>query len=195
MIMYTLLQHYLYKQEKIAQKRLEVFASNLEKEVALEKIIGPFEPGATWHINRVGVIPKGHTPGRWHMIMDLSYPPGASVNDGIEREPCSLTYITVDQVAAAASNLGRGALLAKVDVDSAYRLVPVHPDDRFLLAIVVEQSLCGYEVALWAMVGSDRSVTDGRFRFVDARTCDRSKNAGRIIEFSCLYKNVFGGRD
>ena len=36
-------------------------------------------------------------------------------------------------MATAAAHLGRGALLAKVDIESAYRLIPVHPDDRWLL--------------------------------------------------------------
>ena len=118
-----------------ATEQAEVFAEYLEKEVALGRVIGPFPPGPTWHINRVGVIPKGHTPGKWRMITDLSHPPAASVNDGIDRELCTLSYITVEQVAATLSRLGRGALLAKVDIDSAYQLVPVHPDDRPLLTI------------------------------------------------------------
>ena len=69
------------------------------------------------------------------MITDLSYPPNASVNDGIEASLCSLSYVTVDQVASMAASLGAGTLLAKVDIESAYRLVPVHPDDRPLLAM------------------------------------------------------------
>ena len=84
-------------------------------------------------INRIGVIPKGHTPGRWRIITDLSFPPGQSVNDGIAAEKCSLEYTTVDRVAGAALALGRGALLAKIDIKSAYRLLPVHPADRVLL--------------------------------------------------------------
>ena len=39
----------------------------------------------------------------------------------------------MDKVARAARKLGMGALVAKLDVRSAYRLVPVHPDDRQLL--------------------------------------------------------------
>ena len=30
---------------------------------------------------------------------------------------------------------GRGALLAKLDVESAYRIMPIHPDDRQLLGM------------------------------------------------------------
>ena len=41
-----------------------------------------------------------------------------------------MSYISVDQVATAALALGKGALLAKIDIKSAYRLVPVSPVDR-----------------------------------------------------------------
>jgi hypothetical protein len=41
----------------------------------------------------------------------------------------------VESVAIAAQRLGRGALLAKLDIRSAYRLVPVHPQDRYLLGV------------------------------------------------------------
>ena len=34
-----------------------------------------------------------------------------------------------------AAGLGKGALLAKVDIKSAYQLIPVHPNDRPLLAM------------------------------------------------------------
>ena len=32
-------------------------------------------------------------------------------------------------------SLGKGALLAKLDLKKAYRMVPVHPDDRWLLGV------------------------------------------------------------
>jgi len=40
----------------------------------------------------------------------------------------------VERIAVAAQALGNGTLLAKLDVKSAYRLLPVHPADRPLLA-------------------------------------------------------------
>ena len=51
------------------------------------------------------------------------------------RSPVSMAYTTVDEVAAIVTQLGRGTLLAKVDIESAYRLVPVHPQDHPLLAM------------------------------------------------------------
>ena len=103
-------------------------------------MLGPFQsfpPGTVpeLQVNKIGIIPKGHTPGKWRLITDLSSPIGASVNDGIETELSSLSYITVDNVAHLACQLGTGALLAKIDIESAYRLIPVHPADRPLQAI------------------------------------------------------------
>ena len=83
----------------------------------------------------MGVILKGHTPSKWQMITNLSFLPNANVNNGIDAGLCSLSYVTVDQVASMAANLGRRTLMAKVDIEVAYRLVPVHPDDRPLLVI------------------------------------------------------------
>ena len=46
---------------------------------------------------------------------------------------CSLQYTSVEWVARAAQSLGKGTLLAKLDIKSAYRVIPVHPDDCCLL--------------------------------------------------------------
>ena len=122
----------------------QVISDYLAKELALDRMLGPF-PLTGWsgelHINRFGVIPKGHNTGKWRLITDLSFPPARSVNDGIEPLLCSLSYITVDQVARIVQDMGRGALLAKIDIESAYRLIPVHPDDRTLQAMQWENEI------------------------------------------------------
>jgi len=38
-----------------------------------------------------------------------------------------LKYITVDQVAKKTVLLGRGSLIAKIDIKSAYQLIPAAP--------------------------------------------------------------------
>ena len=56
--------------------------------------------------------------------------------DGISPDDCSLEYTTVDKVATIALRLGKGTLLAKIDIKSAYCIIPVHPAaDRSLLGI------------------------------------------------------------
>ena len=82
-----------------------------------------------------GVIPKKGQPGKWRLMVDLSSPWEASVNDGISADEFTLHYITVDQIIRSVSRLGKGALVAKFDVESAYRNVPVHPSDRHLLGM------------------------------------------------------------
>ena len=118
----------------------EVIQTYLDKEGAAGRMLGPFSTQAVGvlpqlHVNHFGVIPKGHDTGKWRLITDLSYPLGLSVNDGIDPELCSLTYTSVDAVAEVAVSYPPGAVLAKVDIESAYRLIPVHPSDRPLQAM------------------------------------------------------------
>ena len=93
------------------------------------------QDATTIHINRFGVIPKNHQPGKWRLILDLSYPKGASINDGVKPELCSLTYTSVETAARQILEWGPGTLLAKLDIESAYRIIPVHPRDRSLLGM------------------------------------------------------------
>ena len=65
----------------------------------------------------------------------MSHPEGASINDGIPPERCSLRYPTVDDAVQLIQGLGRGTQLAKWDIKNAYRMVPVHPADRELLGM------------------------------------------------------------
>ena len=66
-----------------------------------------------------------------------SFPKDRSVNDGIKEALCSLTYVGVgDAAIRGIVDRGHYAQLAKVDVKSAYRNIPVHPDDlRYALFV------------------------------------------------------------
>ena len=46
-----------------------------------------------------------------------------------------MQYRKVDDIVSGIMSLGRGSLLAKLDVESAYRHVPVHSNDRYLLGM------------------------------------------------------------
>ena len=87
-----------------------------------------------------GVIPKAEL-GRWCLILDLSSPKGNSVNHGIAKELCTVSYTTVDEVAARVLKMGRGVLMAKLDLKAAYRQIPVQPDDLHLLGMVLGEEL------------------------------------------------------
>ena len=119
-----------------ATQHPEPIEAYLSKEVSAGRIVGPLPSGISGvQISRFGVIPKPHQRGKWRLITDLSSPSNASVNDGIDSALCSLSYATVDDAVRCILRLGRGSLLAKFDFESAYRLVPVHPQDRLLLGM------------------------------------------------------------
>lgn len=122
---------------KSAEENDQVVDEYVAKEVQLGRVVGPLEEAQhpAVHINRFGVIPKNHQPGKWRLIVDLSHPDGESVNDGIERELCTLKYTSVDEAVTRVLAKGAGTVLAKFDVESAYRIIPVHPEDRWLLGM------------------------------------------------------------
>ena len=127
-----------------ARQYPDVVQAYLDKERSAGRMLGPFTPDdlrnlPRLQVNRFGVIPKGHNTGKWRLITDLSHPPGQSVNDGIDTELCSLSYISVDLLATVAADYPPGTLMAKIDIESAYRLIPVHPSDRPLQAMEFEE--------------------------------------------------------
>ena len=64
----------------------------METEIKAGRVIGPLrsDVAQSIQISRFGVIPKRNKPGRCRLILDLSSPPGYSVNDGISSDyaPC-----------------------------------------------------------------------------------------------------------
>lgn len=114
-----------------------VIDSYLQSEVSSRRVAGPFSspPVAPLYISRFGVIPKNNQPGKWHLILDLSSPEGHSVNDGIPKAAFTVQYVSVDAFIDGIMTLGRGTLMAKFDVATAYRNVAIHPEDRPLLGM------------------------------------------------------------
>ena len=109
----------------------------ISKEVAAGRIIGPIPVDVEGiHVSRFGIIPKPHQQGKWRLITDLSHPHGCSVKDGIDPQLCSLSYVSVDDAVRTIWRLGVGTVLAKFDLESAYRQIPVHPQDRLLLGVM-----------------------------------------------------------
>ena len=75
---------------------------------------------------------KCNQVNKWHLVFDLSCPADHSVNWSIDG---SLSYVTVDQIAACVLALRHGALMAKSDIKHGYSQVPVHPQNRILLGM------------------------------------------------------------
>ena len=71
--------------------------------------------------------------------MDLSFPEGSSVNDGIPKDtylgdPFKLHYPATDNLIHLMNRHGPGCLLYKVDIKLCYRWIPVDPTTFTFLA-------------------------------------------------------------
>ena len=112
----------------------------LNKEISLGRVAGPFDDVPFtdgFVVSPLNTVPKRDSDER-RVIVDLSWPCGTSVNDGIPSdtylgEPISLTYPTIDSIVDAVISLGPGCLLYKRDLKKAYRQFPVDPRDHHLL--------------------------------------------------------------
>ena len=116
-----------------------VVTAKLSQELAAQRIAGPFTtpPFSPFRISPLGVVPR-KTPGSYRLIHHLSYPRGASVNDGIAPEHLGVSYARIDDAVRLIKQCGRGCFLAKNDIESAFRIIPIHPGDYCLLGMCWE---------------------------------------------------------
>ena len=106
----------------------------IEAEVATGTTRGPFAspPLPNFVVNPLSARDK--PDGSIRLILDLSQPAGESINDGIDADQYRLSYTsTTDAFLLIHRAGGTGALLAKVGIKSAFKLIPVRPDQWRLL--------------------------------------------------------------
>ncbi|KAI8503309.1 hypothetical protein Bbelb_191300 [Branchiostoma belcheri] len=120
------------------------YSSHVDRFISTElshgATIGPlspatFSPGLV--CNPLQTVPKKASPDR-RIVVDYSYPPGSSVNDGIPTgtylgQPHRLRYPSMDDFVALVVNAGPGCLMFKRDLRRAYRQLFVDPADYHLL--------------------------------------------------------------
>ena len=118
-----------------ANEHPAVIDEYLKKEVSLGRIFGPRQapPLQNLHVSRFGLIPK--KGNAWQLILDLSFPVEHRVNDGIDKDDFSFQYCTVKHPINLIIRTGKAALMGKVDIKSAYCIIPANPSDRYLLGI------------------------------------------------------------
>ena len=113
----------------------EVVDEALKSEVAENRMAGPYPslPLPCLRCSGVGVVAK--KDGSWRLINHLSAPVGSSINDFIDPNEFSLQYSSIDEAIKICYELGKGALLAKVDLKNVFRLCAVRREDWELLGI------------------------------------------------------------
>ena len=124
----------------------------LRQEVALEiqsgRIAEPFvsSPFPHLQISPLGLVPKKEH-NAYRLIHHLIFPEGTSINDGISVKYSTVQYQSVDDAIRFIRSLGIGSLMAKSDIEKAFRILPVHPRDYELLGMKIN-NLFYYDKAL-----------------------------------------------
>ena len=137
-----------FKNHKGAVEHPQALQKYIDKEMTKGAVLGPFK-----HIpftSKVGIAPistrpKKNTTER-RVIIDLSFPPGESVNDGMIKdnymgEVVKLTFPRVDDLALRIYQLGPGAMMFKIDLSRYFRQLPLDPGDYSMIGYVINNQL------------------------------------------------------
>ena len=108
----------------------------IEDDVRQLKKAGPFarQPFEFFAVSPVSAVPKKNST-KIRVVHNLSFPfHGDSVNESIVDEYLPLS--SFGHAARAVRELGKGCFLVKLDVEAAYKQVPVRREDWFLLGFM-----------------------------------------------------------
>ena len=99
-------------------------------------VAGPFSapPFDNVVVSPLGIVPK-KAPNEFRLMQHLSYPHENSVNSGIPVDFSSVRYASIQDTIVFVKRLGVGCYLAKTDIKSAFRIIPIHPEDYPLLGM------------------------------------------------------------
>ena len=130
----TLLQH-LSNHLTSASQQPDILEANITTKCQACRILGPFDtpPLPNFRCSGLGLVPEHD--GGWRAIYLLSAPYSSSINESISSQDYTLSFCSVDDTFAIVSSLGKDALMAKVDLRNAFRLIPMRPQDWNLLGI------------------------------------------------------------
>ena len=119
----------------------DVVQAYLDKEWNLGSLCGPFNTSRL--IKDLVIFPTQIVYSRsekpW-VVVDLSFPIGSSVNDGIPKdtylgEPCTLRLPGIDAFVDIIRQLGAGCWLFKKESSCTYRQLRIDPGDYHLLGL------------------------------------------------------------
>ena len=108
--------------------------ADIDKEIAAGTKVGPFlhPPFPNFVGSPLGAFERRRSK-KVRTIHDLSWQPGASINDYIDKEDFKISYLSLNDVIAIILEYGQHAQLAKLDLEAAFHHIPVRPEDFELL--------------------------------------------------------------
>ena len=116
----------------------------ISKESRYGAVMGPYKKIP--FKDKVGISPLSTRPKRdsqdRRVILDLSFPLGDSVNDGIPKDTymgfaANLSFPKMDQFAVRIFQLGIGCFMFKIDLSRYFRQIPLDPGDYSLIGYVI----------------------------------------------------------
>ena len=137
-----------FKNHKGATDHPRALKKYIQKELAKGAVIGPYK--CIPFNSHVGISPistreKKQSEDR-RVILDLSFPPGQSVNDGMIKnnylgETVHLTFPGVDDLALRIYRLGKEAMMFKIDLSRYFRQLPLDPGDYSMIGYIIDDEL------------------------------------------------------
>ena len=132
-----------FKNHKGAEDFPDSMLSYLEKESRYKAILGPFKNNpfnSGIKISPLNTVPKRESSER-RVILDLSFPKGAAINDFVSKEfylgeKIDLVYPKVDDFIQLIKQKGQGCLLFKTDLSRAYRQLSYCPSSFNFVAFI-----------------------------------------------------------
>ena len=83
------------------------------------------------------MFPK-KSPGEYRLIHHLSFAEEGSKNHYITKDLCTVQYQSIRTAIEIILKMGKGALIAKTDLENAYKQIPIHPDEFELLGFLFD---------------------------------------------------------
>ena len=125
------------KNSKVAEANPTIVNRKLASEVKLGRLAGPFSepPLPNFKVSPISLREK-KDPGKFRLIHDLSHPyDDTSINSNIPKHCKEVQYASVSSAIKQIQKLGPCCYLAKTDIESAFRLIPIHPSQYHKLGM------------------------------------------------------------
>ena len=123
-----------------ASKQPSIVDQLLAKECAKGFMLGPFPspPFPNYRVSPIGIA-EGKYSKKKRLIIDLSSPHDdhthASINDLIDKDQCSLSYVRIDDAIQIIQSYGKGAIMCKADISDAFKQIPITPSQWHLFCV------------------------------------------------------------
>ena len=164
-------------------------------------IIGPFDvnPIPNCHISPFMTQDKPNVPTR-HVIVDLSWPKGISVNAGVDKNSYlgsefALTFPTIDDFINELVQIGPGAHIYKIDISRGFWHLKIDPLDLDLLGLQWNDTYIDTVKDIIAIPGEKlRHITENVTEWLSKDQCTKHDLQSLLGQLLYVHKCVHPSR-